>query len=61
MVLLATFAFWLAPGGTSWAEEVPPGTGCCFSFDKSPINVVFCNVQGACTFQSPPPPKGAGL
>lgn len=36
------------------ADPVPPGTGCCFSFERSPVNIVFCTTAGACRFEQPP-------
>lgn len=57
MLALATFAFWLAPGGTSWgADKPPPDQGCCvvFDFQHSPVNVVFCTTPGACRIGGTP-------
>lgn len=58
IIALATFAFWLAPGGVSWAGDHPKpkgnDTGCCFSFDNSPVNLVFCTTPGACTIGPQP-------
>jgi hypothetical protein len=28
-------------------------TGCCFSFDNSPVNIVFCTTKDACTIAPP--------
>lgn len=46
---LALTAALLLPG----AHHDPPpkhdDTGCCFQFDNSPVNIVFCTVPGACT------------
>lgn len=55
--LLATIiaASLLSLGGTAYADDDPPNrTGCCFSFDDSPVNIVFCNAADACKFQNPP-------
>lgn len=40
-------------GGVALAGEPDPPnkTGCCFSFDDSPVNIIFCAVPGACQFE----------
>lgn len=55
-ILLAIAVSVLALGGTAYADEPDPPnrTGCCFSFDDSPVNVVFCSVPDACKFEGPP-------
>lgn len=38
------------------ADEDPPNgndTGCCFSFDDSPVNLVFCMTKDACRIEPP--------
>lgn len=43
----------LLPAGPAHADDDDPrgnDTGCCFSFDNSPVNLVFCTVPGACRF-----------
>lgn len=42
----------LTGGTAAWADEPDPPnrTGCCFSFDDSPVNIIFCAVPGACQF-----------
>lgn len=43
----------------AYAGENPPppkhdDSGCCFQFDNSPVNLVFCMTDGACRFEVPP-------
>jgi hypothetical protein len=53
--VLTMIAVSMLTGGTAaWAHEPdPPGknTGCCFSFDDSPVNIIFCAVPEACKFE----------
>lgn len=56
--LLATIttALLVSLGGTAQAGEKPDPpnrTGCCFSFDHSPVQVFFCEVPGACVIEPP--------
>lgn len=57
----ATVAVLALLPGTAWAsndpDPVPPGTGCCFSFDHSPVTVVFCQVPNSCTITPEPKPR----
>lgn len=49
-------ALLLPLGATAQAAEKPDPpnrTGCCFSFDHSPVQVFFCNVPGACVVEPP--------
>lgn len=45
------------PSGTAWAGDHDPkprnDTGCCASFDNSPVTLVFCTVPGSCTITPP--------
>lgn len=48
-VISAVATLVLATPGVSWADDsVPPGQGCCFSFDHSPV--VICMTADACRF-----------
>lgn len=41
----------LLQGPSASADEKPPtgnDTGCCFSFDDSPVTLVFCMTENAC-------------
>lgn len=51
---LAVIMWALLPVGAAHADEVPPGTGCCFSFDKSPVTLVFCMTADACRIGAKP-------
>lgn len=55
LIAVAIAAAALVMPATAYADEKPPGndTGCCFSFDDSPVNVIFCTVPGACVIAPP--------
>lgn len=47
----------LAPATAAHADTDPPkgnDTGCCFSFDDSPVNIFFCATKDACRIEVPP-------
>lgn len=57
-IVVAVMTVALSAPGTAWAGEHDPkpkgnDTGCCFSFDNSPVNLVFCTVPGSCTITPP--------
>lgn len=52
--VLALVAVLLAPGAAAAADhdDKPPNrTGCCFSFDDSPVDIVICAVPDACRIE----------
>lgn len=55
--LLLTAALLFACAAPASAHEGPPpkgnDTGCCFSFDNSPVNLVFCTTKDACRIEPP--------
>lgn len=45
----------LGAGPAGASEEDPPNrTGCCASFDNSPVTLVFCMTEHACTLEPKP-------
>lgn len=42
-----------APAQAASAEDKPNKTGCCFSFDNSPVNVLFCMTPDSCKIEKP--------
>lgn len=67
MLALVAAAGMLVPSylmttGTAWADDHPPkhdDNGCCFQFDNSPVNLVFCTTPNACQFEGTPENNGA--
>jgi hypothetical protein len=55
--LLAVVFALLLTAAPAYADEKPPPkdseTGCCFSFNNSPVNLVFCTTADACRFGVP--------
>lgn len=51
VLALAALAVLLGAGTAAADDTDPPNrTGCCFSFDHSPVTAVFCLTDGACRF-----------
>jgi hypothetical protein len=55
--IAAAVLVFVCAGPAAAVPDPPPkgnNTGCCLSFDDSPVNAVFCFVPGACVFTGPP-------